>query len=116
MYHHLARLLRKNMTEPERALWRKLRGKQSAGFRFRRQAPVGPYIADFACFAPRVIVELDGSQHAEQVEADAARTRWFESQGFVVLRYWNHQVTEDADVIETELYAALTRPERSAQA
>ena len=111
MFHHLARLLRKNMTEPERGLWRKLRGKQFAGFRFRRQAPVGQYIADFACFAPRVIVELDGSQHAEQIGLDAERTRWFESQGFLVLRYWNHQVSEDAEVIEHELYAALTRTE-----
>ncbi len=111
MYHHLARLLRKNMTDPERALWARLRQRQFAGFRFRRQAPVGPYIADFACFAPRVLVELDGSQHAEQAEQDAERTRWLESQGVVVLRYWNHQVSEDVDVIDRELYAALTRTE-----
>ena len=113
MYHHLARQLRKNMTDAEKAVWRRLRSKSFNGFRFRRQAAIGEYIADFVCFSPRVVLELDGGQHADQVEADEQRSAWFRSQGFVVLRYWNHQVAEDWDVIEQELYAALTRDEKT---
>jgi very-short-patch-repair endonuclease len=73
-----ARSLRKNLTDSERLLWAKLRNRRFAGFKFRRQVPLGSFIADFVCFERRLILELDGGQHAQQQEYDAARTRWME--------------------------------------
>jgi very-short-patch-repair endonuclease len=81
-----ARALRRDMTDAERKLWSGLRGEQ-LGFKFRRQHPLGPYIADFACLHPRLIVELDGSQHADQQAYDLARDAFFKAQGFEVLRF-----------------------------
>ena len=101
-----ARELRRNMTDAERALWRRLRMRQLAGQRFRRQQPIGDYIVDFACPAARLVVEVDGGQHAEE-ERDAARTRWLESRGYRVLRFWNNEVLGQIDgvlaVIEESL-------------
>lgn len=97
-----ARRLRRQATDAERLLWRKLRGK-SLGAKFRRQAPIGPYIVDFVCFEKKLVIELDGSQHASpQGRAyDATRTQWLESQGFRVLRFWDNQVlTETEGVLE----------------
>ncbi len=80
-----AKSLRREMTDGERLLWQRLRGEQ-LGIKFRRQHPVGPYVADFACLAPQVIVEVDGSQHAGQQAYDAKRDAYFRSLGFDVLR------------------------------
>mgnify|MGYP001203944844 CR=1 FL=1 len=74
------------MTDSERRLWSRLRAEQ-LGVKFRRQHPLGAYAADFACLEPRLIVELDGSQHADQAEYDARRDAFFEAQGFSVLRF-----------------------------
>jgi very-short-patch-repair endonuclease len=68
------------MTDAERKLWSALRRKQIDGHRFRRQVPIGPYIVDFACFSSRLIVEVDGGQHSVDIERDARRTTWLESQ------------------------------------
>ena len=111
MYRDLARRLRKGMTDAERFVWARLRHKQFDGFRFRRQAPIGPYIADFVCYEARLILELDGSQHAEQTDRDAVRTAWFETQGFRLLRAWNHQVVQDWGTVEAELWRLLTDAE-----
>jgi very-short-patch-repair endonuclease len=73
-----ARAMRKEPTPAERALWRMLRGGQLGGIKFRRQAPIGPYIADFACHAPRIVVECDGGQHAESAHDIAA---WLRREG-----------------------------------
>ena len=86
------RALRKHLTDAEQRLWRKLKRRQLAGMKFRRQQPIGPYIVDFVCLERRVIVEVDGGQHAEQVPYDAHRTRWLETQGYRVLRFWNNEV------------------------
>jgi len=86
-----ARDLRKNMTDAERRLWSHLRNDQ-LGVRFRRQAPIGPYIAYFACFDPRLVIEVDGGQHDEQRGYDTRRNDWLRSQSFVVLRFWNNEV------------------------
>jgi very-short-patch-repair endonuclease len=110
MYHKLARELRKNMTDKERLLWSKLRGKQFGGFKFRKQAPIGEFIADFVCFDRKVIVELDGDQHAVSVEADKKRSEWLHSQGFRVLRFWNHEILEDADMVMEAIWLALQMP------
>jgi very-short-patch-repair endonuclease len=87
-----ARLLRHRSTDAERRLWYFVRNRQLDGCRFRRQAPLGRYVADFVCVERRLVVELDGSQHADEAERDAARTRSLEDAGFVVLRFWNNDV------------------------
>jgi len=81
-----ARTLRRGMTDSERKLWSRLRMGQ-LGVKFRRQHPVGNYVADFACLHPKLIVELDGSQHADQAEYDAKRDEYFRLDGFSVLRF-----------------------------
>src|SRR5688572_3008936 len=89
-----ARHLRRTMTEGERKLWQLLRRKQLAGFRFRRQAPVGPYIADFFCAQAKLIIELDGAPHTdeERTHRDTDRTHGLETNGCRVIRFWNIDV------------------------
>jgi very-short-patch-repair endonuclease len=106
-----ARTLRKNPTEAERLLWKHLRGRQLAGFKFRRQYSVGPFICDFACPEVSVIVELDGSQHVEQSDYDARRDSFLRSHGFRVLRFWNNDVLGRTEVILETIFEALRRPE-----
>lgn len=81
-----AHVLRSAMTDAERKLWHALRGVQ-LGVKFRRQHPLGRYVADFACLDPKLVVELDGSQHQQQQEYDAQRDAFFQAQGFVVMRF-----------------------------
>jgi very-short-patch-repair endonuclease len=81
-----ARALRRDMTDAERRLWAGLRGEQ-LGFKFRRQHPLGNYIADFACLEPKIVVELDGSQHADDQAYDLSRDAFFKAQGYAVLRF-----------------------------
>jgi len=85
-----ARLLRRDMTDSERKLWSGLRG-EPLGVKFRRQHPLGAYIADFACLSPKLIVELDGSQHLRQQAYDQAREAFFRAQGFNVLRFASNE-------------------------
>jgi very-short-patch-repair endonuclease len=84
-----ARRLRTNATGAEILLWRHLKRMETSGTHFRRQVPVGPYVADFACLASRLLVELDGSQHGDEVNKakDEERTRWLESEGYSVIRF-----------------------------
>ena len=102
-----ARRLRKNMTDAERFVWSRLRSRRFAGYKFRRQMPIGPYIVDFICLKRRLIVELDGGQHVEQRDYDDQRTGWLQSQGFDVLRFWNHEVFEDWETVEEVIWRAL---------
>src|SRR5713226_1125458 len=87
-----ARRMRREMTDVERKLWGLLRDRRLADAKFRRQLPIGNFIADFCCLDRRLIVELDGGQHAEQEAADASRSRFLAEEGFRVLRFWNEQV------------------------
>ena len=84
--------LKQNATDAETKLWFQLRRKQVGGLRFRRQYRLGDYIVDFVCLPARLIIEVDGGQHADQVARDEARTAWLESQGFRVIRFWNNEV------------------------
>ena len=92
-----ARSLRKDMTDTERRLWHVLREKQLLDCRFRRQHPIGPYIADFACIDKKLLIELDGGQHQEQIAYDQHRTAFLEMQGWQVLRFWNNDVLNNMD-------------------
>src|SRR5215213_4220854 len=104
-----ARRLRANSTAAEALLWRELRRLETKGTHFRRQVPVGPYVADFACLASRLVIELDGSQHGEKPNKvrDEARTRWLESEGYRVLRFWNNDLIENLEGALEVVYAAL---------
>ncbi len=96
-----ARAMRKSLTDAERKLWHALRDRRLQTVKFRRQAPVGPYIADFLCIRHKLVVEADGSQHG-QSERDEARDAWFKSNGYRVLRFWNHEVlTTQESVLAT---------------
>ena len=111
MKHDLARRLRRDQTDVERKLWYALRNRRFAGFKFRRQQPVGPYVVDFVCFDAGLVVELDGSQHGlpENVAADEARTAWLASQGFRVKRYGNHELNENLDGVLDDIYRIVRR-------
>jgi very-short-patch-repair endonuclease len=102
-----ARALRADSTKAERKLWSLLRGRQLAGAKFRRQVPIDRYIADFACVDARLIVELDGGQHAEQEAYDEVRRARLEEVGWRVIRFWNNDVIENAEGIADDILAAL---------
>ena len=91
-----ARELRRSPTHIERLLWNRLRFWQIDGFKFRRQQPLGNYIADFVCFERRLIVEIDGGQHAAKKEYDAKRDSWLHDR-FIVLRFWNSDIVENME-------------------
>ena len=106
-----ARSLRKNLTPAERKLWQALRRRQIANIRFRRQVPIGPYIADFCCLELRIIIEVDGGQHARQADADERRTRWLGDRGFTVVRFWNNDVLQNLEgCVETIRLALAAHP------
>ena len=102
-----ARELRRNLTDAERALWRVLRNRQVSGYRFRRQAPIGPYIVDFVCFEIRLVIEVDGGQHVEQAKYDDERTAWLEDAGFRVVRFCNNEVLEDMGAVRDAIWVAV---------
>ena len=101
-----ARELRHNMTDAEHALWRILRNRQFVRTKFRRQVPMGPYIADFVCYDARLVIEADGGQHDES-QADRVRDAWFAGQGFRVLRFWNNEVHGNPEGVATLIAQAL---------
>lgn len=86
----IARKLRNNLTEAEKHLWYILRA-ENLGYKFRRQAQIGNYFADFVCYEKKLIIEIDGGQHAES-QKDKIREEWLTTQGFKVLRFWNNEV------------------------
>jgi very-short-patch-repair endonuclease len=110
---HRARQLRRDSTEAETHLWRELRSKLP-DYKWRRQMPIGPCFADFACFAEKLVIELDGGQHAAEAAQDAARTRAIEAQGYRVIRFWNNDVMSNTDgVLQRISDQLLASPSRS---
>jgi very-short-patch-repair endonuclease len=104
----LAQTLRRNPTDAERKLWYLLRSLKPLGIHFRRQAPVGIYIADFCWHSGKLIVELDGSQHADRTAAyDERRGAWLVSQGYRVLRFWNNDVLKTPRSVGEAILAAV---------
>jgi len=104
-----ARRLRANATDAEATLWRHLRKLETEGTHFRRQVPIGPYVTDFACMAARIVIEVDGSQHGERENKarDDERSRWLESEGYRVVRFWNSDLVQNIDGVLDVVYAAL---------
>lgn len=97
-----AKLLRKNSTKAETLLWSRLRSRQIEGIKFRRQQPIDSYIVDFVSFEKKLIIELDGGQHASQKQQDQLRDRRLMQEGYTVLRFWNNDVLENINgVLET---------------
>src|SRR5690348_5276772 len=93
-----AKRLRSNMTDAEQRLWYRLRGHRFDGVKFKRQVPIGPYIVDFACISRKLVLEIDGGQHAES-ETDRRRDQWLREQGFHVLRFWNNDVLKQTNSV-----------------
>jgi len=108
--HSRERTLRREQTESERILWMRLRDRRLSGFKFRRQHKIGPYFADFACTEVGVVIELDGSQHLDQVGYDVVRPQFLQSQGYRVLRFWNDEVLLRMDDVLEEILRALRTP------
>lgn len=95
------------MTDAERKLWRSLRLRQIYGCKFRRQFPLGNFIVDFVCLEMRLVIEVDGGQHADEKYGDAQRDSWLMAQNFRVLRYWNNQVLNELDVVLADIARVL---------
>jgi very-short-patch-repair endonuclease len=99
------------MTKSEGRIWSRLRAHRFQGYSFRRQLPIGPYIADFVCLEARLIIEIDGGQHAStELEKDKKRDAWLRSQGFVILRYWNNDVLTNLNGVLEDIAETLRRP------
>jgi very-short-patch-repair endonuclease len=108
-----ARALRADATTPERRLWSELRNRQLGGWKWKRQAPRGRYVLDFFCADAGLVVELDGPQHADQVDYDERRTAWLESQGLRVLRFWSEDLCEELDMVCETILGACEGPSPS---
>jgi very-short-patch-repair endonuclease len=104
-----ARAMRRALTDAERKLWRALRDRRMQSIKFRRQAPVGPYIADFLCVQHKLVVEADGSQHAGSVR-DNVRDAWFASKDYQILRFWNHEALTAQENVLATIAAACGLP------
>ncbi|MEL8056862.1 MAG: DUF559 domain-containing protein [Pseudomonadota bacterium] len=107
-----AKTLRRNLTDAERILWTRLKGKQLHGWHFRKQHPIGPYIADFACVQAKLVIELDGSGHteSEQIQHDRKRTALLNSKGWSVHRVWNIDIYQNLNAVLDGIYARLPPP------
>jgi very-short-patch-repair endonuclease len=101
-----ARAMRRSPTDAEQRLWLLLRDRRIGGFKFRRQFPIGPYIADFVCLRRKFVVEADGGQHADS-SADLVRDRWFAGEGYTVVRYPNNEILANSEGVLSDLCARL---------
>jgi very-short-patch-repair endonuclease len=102
----LAKALRRNLTDAEKKLWLILRDRRLAGWKFRRQVPLEPYVVDFYCLRAKLIVELDGGQHADSI-SDEVRMDWLKQNGYRVKRYWNNEVLGNPEGVIIDLLAIL---------
>ena len=101
--------LRQNQTEAEAKLWSRLRAHRMAGVQFRRQHAIGNYIVDFCSPRRKLIIELDGSQHLDQAEYDAKRTKHLEAKGYRVLRFWNNDVMNDIEIVLNTIWNEINK-------
>jgi very-short-patch-repair endonuclease len=108
---NFARNLRQYLTDAECLLWSRLRRRQVAGFKFRRQHMIGPYICDFVCPEAAIVIELDGSQHLDAAAYDSRRDNFLRERGFRILRFWNGQVLSETESVMETIFEALHRKE-----
>jgi very-short-patch-repair endonuclease len=101
---------RTNQTEPEIRIWLALRGKRFAGAKFRRQKVIGPYIVDFSCRSPMLVIELDGESHGYQTDYDQIRTAYLEKLGYKVLRFTNREVMENMEGVLESIALLIETP------
>jgi|SRR5579871_4606844 len=104
---NFARTLRRNQTEAEKKLWRYLRSREFQGVKFRRQQPLGHYVVDFCSLEKRLIVELDGGQHALNQDEDAKRTQYLKKSGYKVICFWNNEVLENIEGVLERIKQSL---------
>ena len=111
--HKRAKTHRRELTAAENVLWQELRRKQIGGYHFRRQVPIGPYFADFACVKEKLVIEVDGIGHAEpdEIARDAKRTAHLETLGWRVVRYMNVEVFDETDAVVDSIWQTLTKSE-----
>jgi len=104
-FKFIRRSLRKQMTEPENLLWSRLKKKQFAAYKFRRQYSIGPYIVDFYCPKLKLVIEIDGSQHLEKenIDYDQSRTAYFETMNIKVIRFWNNEVMNNLEGVHQDI-------------
>ncbi|WP_394692668.1 endonuclease domain-containing protein [Hyphobacterium sp.] len=108
-----ARKLRREQTDAESKLWYLLRARRLAGYKFKRQFPIGPFIADFACLELKLIIEADGGQHADQITYDEKRTEWLEANDWRVVRFWNHDILTNIEGVSETILAAVRYLEKN---
>jgi very-short-patch-repair endonuclease len=106
---HRAGELRQNQTEAEAKLWARLRAHRMAGVQFRRQHAIGNYVVDFCSPRRKLIIELDGSQHLDQAEYDLERTKYLQSLGYRVLRFWNNDVLDNTDAVLQAIWEEVNK-------
>ncbi len=111
-YRYQVRQMRKSLTNAEKTLWSLLRSRKLKDFKFRRQHPIGPYIADFCCLQKRVIVELDGAHHLSQKQEDQKRTEFLMEQEFSIIRFWNAQVEQEPEAVLERIVSTLENIQR----
>lgn len=104
----LAKQLRKNMTNAEHLLWKHLRGKQLNHLKFRRQHTIGNYIVDFVCIEKKLIIEIDGGQHADNERYDLQRTKYLQKKGYHVIRFWNNEVLQNSTAVLEKILQYFT--------
>ncbi|MGH8750253.1 MAG: endonuclease domain-containing protein [Burkholderiales bacterium] len=110
---NLSRNLRKNPTDAEAKLWQHLRYKQLDGYKFRRQHPLGQFVVDFICLEAKLVIEVDGGQHAESIRRDERRTAFLEKRGFGVLRFWNNEVLGNIDGVLATIMRVIEKQRSS---
>jgi len=103
-----AKALRKTQTDAEQKLWYHLRAHRFMGKKFKRQKPIGRYVVDFVCLEEKLIIELDGGQHADHVDYDQVRDAWLENEGYTVLRFWNNELMNEMEAVLERIWFALS--------
>ena len=103
-----AKTLRRNLTDAEHKLWYHLRAYRFMGKKFKRQKPIGRYVVDFVCLEEKLIIELDGGQHAESVEYDQERDSWLRKQGYTMLRFWNNELMNEMESVLEQIRLTLS--------
>ena len=107
--HGSAKSFRQRSTDAERLLWNKLRNRQIENCKFRRQQPIGKYVVDLVCLERRLVIEVDGGQHALRESEDLIRTEFLKAEGYRVLRFWNNQVLADLEDVLEAIYLTLAQ-------